>query len=77
MSFYADVRASFLGIGLPMAATADKAVVDEEHVNSKLIVLSAASVLAGLVTLVAGMDLRGLAFFGGSGGAGKQKRKDK
>ena len=131
MSFYADVRASFLGIGLPMAATvqlylcqdyldlyvhdrsntrsqctysdlslprrgrqrctkgtialttdgtmhlacvcvcvcmcvtnvhgeevfdgvcvvvkADKAVVDEEHVNSKLIVLSAASVLAGTV----------------------------
>ena len=105
---------------------AAKAVVDEEHVNSKLIVLSAASVLAGtavsmstrmyiyctltnaihedanvyryptrhmcmdtipgamtllehqgLVTLVAGMDFRGLALCGGSGGAGEQKRKDK
>jgi len=71
LSFYADVRASFINVHLPMAAANSGAKMDDTHLNSQLIVLSAVSVTAGLAIAVSKLDLGALT--GAAAAASKSK----
>lgn len=64
MSFYGDVRASFLKVSFPLAVEKacagkkDCAVsVNEEHSNSQMMLLSAVMILFGLMVLCTRMDM--------------------
>ena len=73
ISFYADVNASFIGIHLPLAAKNAGATVDEDHINSVLIKVSALFVSIGMLVLCTRLSSSTLVGLG-SGAASSGKK---